>query len=546
MLVDAIRNIKIRHRVFILVAITLSAMVIPIYLFASHNYQTLMEYKKDETKVLVDSGHSLIQHHYSRYKNGEVTEQEAKQSALDAIAALRYDQNNYFWINDSKPAMVLHPIKPQLNGKDLSQFEDKAGNRLFVEMATTAKRSGAGFVDYFWSKPGSEIPVQKTSYVKLFEPWGWILGTGIYVDDVKTTFIGELKFLVTCVAVILGIVLLISAAIGQSIVAPSAQTAKALKDISSGDGDLSHRLSSSGRDELSQIARFFNRFIDQIRGIVGEINPVSDTLAKSADEMARLSENSERLANQQSAEIDSISAAVNELLASNQEIASSASHAAEEAKLTAEECHQGQKVVNNMHHQMQGMVDSLQSAANEANMLADDSKNVGQVLDVIRAIAEQTNLLALNAAIEAARAGDQGRGFAVVADEVRTLAIRTQQSTDEIENIITSLQNRASSLNTELGKTQNLSEATAEHNQLTLQALTAIDDKVGDITGVTQSIASACSQTAAATEEINVNLHNLVSKGRETVEQSRDLTEQSLALSAVGVQLKSAIGQFKM
>ncbi|WP_325893617.1 methyl-accepting chemotaxis protein [Grimontia sp. NTOU-MAR1] len=546
MLVNAIRNIKIRQRVFILVAIILSAMVIPIYLFASQNYQALMEYKKDETKVLVESGHSLIEYHYNRYKNGDITEQEAKQAALDAIAALRYDQGNYFWINDSQPAMVLHPIKPELNGKDLSQFEDKAGNRLFVEMASTAKRSGGGFVDYFWSKPDSDVPVQKSSYVKLFQPWGWILGTGIYVDDVKSNFASGITFLIACMTVIFGIVLFISAIIGQSIVAPSVNTAKALEDISSGQGDLSNRLPSSGRDELSQIARFFNRFIEQIRGIVGDINPVSDTLAKSADAMARLSESSERLANQQSAEIDSISAAVNELLASNQEMASSAAHAAQEAQLATNECHQGQKVVNDMHHQMQGMVNSIQSASNEANMLSDDSKNVGQVLDVIRSIAEQTNLLALNAAIEAARAGDQGRGFAVVADEVRTLAIRTQQSTDEIETIITSLQTRASSLNAELGKTQTLSEATAEHNQLTQQALTAIDDKVVDITEVTQSIASACSQTASATEDINVNLNNLVSKGRETVEQSRDLTEQSLALSAVGIQLKSAIGQFKM
>ncbi|KXF79816.1 methyl-accepting chemotaxis protein [Enterovibrio coralii] len=546
MLVSAVRNINIRSRVFTLVSITLLAMLVPIYLFASHNFQTLMAYKQDETKVLIESAHSLVTSQYDRFLKGEISEDEAKQNALAAITSMRYDGGNYFWVNDSHPRMILHPIKPALNGQDLSGFEDKAGNKLFVEMAKVATTSGEGFVSYFWSKPNAELPVEKVSYVKMFKPWGWILGTGIYVDDVSATFAQELKFLFYSVASILVVVLIISGVIGQSIVAPSTQTANALRNISSGDGDLTHKLEPSGKDELSQIARFFNRFIDQIRGIVSEIHPVSDTLSHSADEMTRLSESSERLANLQSAEIDSIAAAVNELLASNQEISNSASMAAEGATDAAAGCAQGQRVVAEMSQQMSAMISSIQTAGYESNHLADDSKNVGKVLDVIRTIAEQTNLLALNAAIEAARAGEQGRGFAVVADEVRTLAIRTQQSTDEIEEIISNLQSRAASLNSELSTTQRLSEGAAQSNEEVLEALNAIDTKVSDIMGVNHQIASACSQTASATEEINQNLHSLVDKGKETVQQSRDLTEQSLALSAVGVQLKSAIGQFKI
>ena len=262
--------------------------------------------------------------------------------------------------------------------------------------------------------------------------------------------------------------------------------------------------------------------------------------------MTRLSSESQALANQQSAEIDSISAAVNELLANNNDIASSANHAAQEAQSAAHACDEGQRVIDEMTRQMAAMVESLQSAGAEAKLLTEDSQNVGKVLDVIRTIAEQTNLLALNAAIEAARAGEQGRGFAVVADEVRTLAIRTRQSTDEIEEIIATLQTRSTSLNGELVQTQDLSEATATQNQQVMQTLTNIDHQVAEISEFNQSIANACAQAAAATEEINVNLHNLVDKGRATVVQSKDLTEQSLALSAVGTQLKTAIAQFKI
>ncbi|TKF14772.1 methyl-accepting chemotaxis protein [Enterovibrio norvegicus] len=546
MVINAIRNIKIRSRLFTLVTVTLLAMLLPIYLFATSNYQNLMSFKRGETQVLVNSGHSLINHYYERYLRGELSEPEAKQDALNAISSLRYDNGNYFWINDSTPKMVLHPIKPNLNGKDLSNFKDKADKKLFVEMANVAQRSGEGFVNYYWSKPNADVPVEKVSYVKLFEPWGWILGTGIYVDDVNEAFASELTKLLLGVGIILSIVLTISVAIGHSIVEPSTETAKALKNISSGDGDLTHKLSVNGKDELSQIARFFNRFIDQIRAIVGDINPVSDTISHSANEMTRLSRSSETLANQQNVELESIAAAVNELLASNQEIATSSANAAEEASNAAQQCHAGKNVINDMNQQMNVMVDSLRAASGEANLLSDDSKNVGKVLDVIRTIAEQTNLLALNAAIEAARAGDQGRGFAVVADEVRTLAIRTQQSTDEIEEIITNLQSRASSLNNAISNTQSLSETTSTHNHDVLNALNEIDTKVSEITQINNAIASSCGQQAVATEEINVNLHGLVDKGKQTVDQSKDLTEQSMALSAVSVQLKSAMAHFKV
>ncbi len=546
MSLNFLRKMNIRSRFLLLIGITLTVMLISTFYSASQHRENLYNIKKEQTKFLTENAHSLIEHHYTQYLDGFVNEVEARRNALAAISNLRYENNNYFWINDLKPNMVLHPIKPELNGQDLQNVKDKADNRLFVKMANIARSQGEGFSTYYWLKPNGNEVAEKISYVKLFQPWEWVIGTGNYIDDIQTLYENEIINTIFSTLVIIAIIIAVSLIIGISIISPTSETARALENISHGDGDLTHRLNEKGNDEFSKIAEFFNHFTGKIRDIVQEIHPVSDSISQSANEMTRLSTDSEQLANQQSAEIDSISAAVNELLASNNEIASSANHAATEANNAAAACNRGQDVINEMTNQMEAMIESLKKAGLESNLLTEDSQNVGKVLDVIRTISEQTNLLALNAAIEAARAGEQGKGFAVVADEVRTLAIRTRQSTDEIEEIIATLQSRANSLNTEFLHTQELSQTTAEKNQQVLITLTEIDSKVIDINDINQSIANACSQAALATEEINVNLHNLVDKGRQTVQQSRDLTEQSLVLSAVGTQLKTAIGQFKV
>ncbi len=148
---------------------------------------TLMNEKSVQTQGLVESAHSVIKHYHDRFQAGELTEEQAQDQAKNTLQALRYADNNYVWINDLSPKMVMHPIKPALNGKDLSQIEDANGKRLFVAFADMVKANGAGNVDYYWAKPGSDIPVPKISYVKGFKPWGWIIGTGIYIDDVDAT-----------------------------------------------------------------------------------------------------------------------------------------------------------------------------------------------------------------------------------------------------------------------------------------------------------------------------------------------------------------------
>jgi len=144
----------------------------------------IMEEKKATVTYLVQEATSLMASYQKQVEAGLLTKEESQKRAAERISAIRYDGSNYLWINDLGPKMVMHPIKPELNGKDLSENKDPNGKSIFVEMAKVCRDKGKGFVDYAWSKPGSSQPVPKISYVELYQPWGWVIGTGIYIDDV--------------------------------------------------------------------------------------------------------------------------------------------------------------------------------------------------------------------------------------------------------------------------------------------------------------------------------------------------------------------------
>ena len=148
----------------------------------------MMADRQAKTQHMVDVGYGILAHHQKLESDGKISKADAQAAAMNAIRGLRYDKVEYFWINDMSPKMVMHPIKPELDGKDLGEMKDPAGNRLFMGFVDVVKSKGSGFYSYLWPKPGFDQPVSKISYVKGFAPWGWIIGTGIYLDDVDAIF----------------------------------------------------------------------------------------------------------------------------------------------------------------------------------------------------------------------------------------------------------------------------------------------------------------------------------------------------------------------
>ncbi|KHT64083.1 chemotaxis protein [Photobacterium gaetbulicola] len=541
-----LRKVSIGKRLYLLSFIVTLLTLLPLALFIA-NYQTnILEQKRLKTRHLVESAHSLLGYYHSLEQQGTLTQAQAKQHAIDALATLRYEQKDYFWINDMVPTMVMHPFKPALNGQRLDTLTDPNGTALFVEMANIVRQQGQGFVDYYWEKPGFSTPIEKISFVKGFAPWGWIVGSGIYVDDVKALFLSELQQFSVYLLSALALSAALAWVITRSITIPCQETARAMHDIAKGEGDLTQRLPSQGDDELSQLARSFNTFSGHLSDMLRDIAPVSDQISAAASQLNSVATQTAGSANQAYRGIDSVAAAMNQLHTNNQDIAQSAQQAADAADQAQQYSTNSIAVVSNSAKEMHALLTLLDEANHSAHALDSDSQTIGSVLDVIRGIAEQTNLLALNAAIEAARAGEQGRGFAVVADEVRTLANRTQSSTNEIEAIIASLQDKAGSVSRALVKTRQQSSSTAEHADEVAQTLSAIGQQITTILTLNQHIAEASDQQSQAAEAINQTLHQLTEHSHQTAEQGSHIAAASTQLLANGESLERHISHFKI
>ncbi len=228
-------------------------------------YDSLEQEQYTKTQNLVESAHSIIEHNYALFQQGKLSEQQAKQAALDTIAALRYDKSNYFWINDYQPAMVMHPFKPELEGKSLANNKDPDGVHLFVDMVNVVKRQGEGFVPYKWPKPGKDQPVDKIAYVKGFTPWQWIIGSGVYIDTIEDAFASLRNHVIITAVVIIGLLIALSYLIANSILRPTQLAADMMKDISQGEGDLTQQLDENGNDEVSRLSRYFNLYTAKMR-----------------------------------------------------------------------------------------------------------------------------------------------------------------------------------------------------------------------------------------------------------------------------------------
>ncbi|WP_075187794.1 methyl-accepting chemotaxis protein [Teredinibacter haidensis] len=324
------------------------------------------------------------------------------------------------------------------------------------------------------------------------------------------------------------------------------QLLERITDMAEGEGDLTQRLQASSKDEFGQISTEFNKFIgklqESIKGILNTSGELSESTNIIKDASARTSDT---LDNQRQ-EISMAAAAINEMGATIAEVARNTTGAAEKAK-QAESCAgEGQSIVQAMVSGIEGLANDIQSSANAIQNLKENTVNVGAVLDVIRGIAEQTNLLALNAAIEAARAGEQGRGFAVVADEVRTLAQRTQESTQEIRDVIEQLQVGADQAVDQMGSSQEKVSASVTTALKAGASLNSITEAVKQIVDLNVQIAAAAEEQSTATEEINRNMNNITYQTDETAESAKTSASTAEIIFQHTNTLNSTLNRFKV
>ncbi|HEY0287635.1 MAG TPA: methyl-accepting chemotaxis protein [Pseudomonas sp.] len=540
------RNFSISRRLWLILIVAVLMLFILAVVMLKQIHDDLYDAKAQKTMHVVQTASGLLDYYHGLETAGTLSTDQAQKQAMDAIRGLRYNQTDYFWINDLRPVMIMHPASPKLVGQDLSAIKDPDGFQVFNEMVSLARAKGAGTVNYRWPKPGATEAVEKTSYITLFTPWGWIIGSGIYVDDVQVEFRQQVWQAAAISAGIVMIMTLLLIGIARSIVRPLNATVQAMANIASGESDLTHSLQTDGNDEVTQLGRHFNAFTTKLRHVITQLQLSAVGLGQASTDLGSNADQAQLRSQQQSQQMELVATAVNEVTYGVQDVARNAEHAASEMRDAESQAQQGQANIDSSLKQIDHLSGTINQAVEVIRTLSSESTQIGSVLEVISSIAEQTNLLALNAAIEAARAGDQGRGFAVVADEVRLLAQRTQKSTAEIQVMIERLQSHSDAAVKVIGDSSRASQLTIEQAHLAGKSLTSISVALRNLNGLNASIASATLQQSHVVEDINQNVTQAAQLSQNTALAAQQSTAASVHLKDLSEQLNGLLRQFRV
>ncbi|MGE7956446.1 methyl-accepting chemotaxis protein [Pseudomonas sp. NPDC089530] len=386
-------------------------------------------------------------------------------------------------------------------------------------------------------------------------PWGVVIDLPeqvLLADSVKLQAVLDesqtqgtlISLLVAAVAGVLGLLLIWLTASG--VTRPINSVAQMLKEIASGDGDLTQRLNYAKKDELGKLVGWFNRFLDKLQPTIAQIKQSISDARGTADQSSEIARQTSEGMQVQFREIDQVATASNEMSATAHDVANSASNAANAARGADQSARDGLSIIERSTRDIGTLAEEVSKAVLEVEALAVNSEQIGSVLEVIRSIAEQTNLLALNAAIEAARAGESGRGFAVVADEVRNLAKRTQDSVEEIRLVIERIQSGTRGVVATMHSSQAQAQSNAGQIQQAVQALGRISDAVTVISDMNLQIASAAEQQSAVAEEVNRNVSAIRSVTESLTEQATESAQVSSQLNALTTQQMKLMDQFRV
>lgn len=506
--------------------------------------------KKNFLKAEVQTLFTGIRYIIKTGKQSGLSDEEIRERIKKWVENLRYgsQKKGYFWINDMHHRMVMHPIKPSLNGKDLSGLKDKKGKHFFVEFVRVCKEKGEGFVEYYWPKPGSDVPVPKLSYVYLIPELKWIIGTGIYIDDIKERVnavkqvvdsqitktkklsISKVKdiedklekqiakVLTSIIGIGVGIIilgLLLAYLFTKfSITSPLAKAVSFAEEISK--GNLRASIDLKSKDEIGMLASTLSGMGTKLKEMfkIDDLRHLADVLTNSSSQMNSMSDEFSNRAEGMAGKANTVATAAEEMsvnmsnvaqaMEGVQEAANTVATAAEEMSATISEIAQNSEKAKEITSQA---VQRGAETSERVNKLGQAAAEISKVTETITAISSQTNLLALNATIEAARAGEAGKGFAVVANEIKELAQQTADATEEIKHRI--------------GEIQKATDVTVEDIQ-------SITEVINDIDSIISTIAAAVEEQSVTTRDIAQNIGNIsenISQAGENVSQSSTVAQ---------------------
>jgi len=504
-------TLTLSRRLGLVIGSALLGIMVLASIFLIGERRLIMEERKSSVRQTVELAHGIVVHLHAQVLQGALDEAEAKRRALDTIRTLRYSGKEYFWINDMQARMVMHGAKPELEGKDMSSAKDPAGMPLFLEFVRLVKAQGAGYLAYGWPKLGSDAPVNKVSYVQGFAPWGWVIGSGVYVDTVNATVLDQAIYMLGGTALLAAILLGVGVTMAQSILrqigGEPADAVQLTRQMAAGDLSVSVHLREGDQTSLLHALRTMR---DGVAGIVGRVRECSESVATASTQIAHGNLDLSQRTESQASALQETAASMEQLSATVQHNADGARQANQLAQEAATVAVTGGGIVGEVVETMKGINDS--------------SRRISDIIGVIDSIAFQTNILALNAAVEAARAGEQGRGFAVVASEVRGLAGRSAEAAKEIKTLINDSVSRVaqgSALVDKAGVTmtevvQSIQRVTDIMSEISLastqqsEGVAQVGQAVAQMDTATQQNAALVEESAAAAESLKLQSQQLV------------------------------------
>ena len=503
----------------------------------------------------------------------EVAKERFKEEAKREISSLRFgmDNKDYFFILDSKVKMVMHPTKPELNGQDQSSAVDANGKKYFAAMIDAAREKGSGYVDYLWQAPGESTALPKLAYVKHFPEWDWIVGTGVYVDDLDKAKKEQEKNsqkMVTeqgyFIAGISGLIILLVGCLisllSTKIISPIKQASLMLQDIAQGEGDLTRRLDVNSGDELADLSRWFNVFVEKLQKMIQDIGTDAHELLGSSMTLADISKTMSD-GSASTAQKTTLAATATEQMSENM---TTISQAVEEATVSVDKVSFAMetmtRTINEIadtaekarHITEEAVVKSLE-ASKQVDELGVAAKEISKVLETISEISDQVDLLALNATIEAARAGEAGKGFAVVASEIKELAKQTSEATGQIRDRIEGIQNTT---NATVKEIRGISEVVSENNEIVNTIATAVEEQSSTASEIAQTVHQMnqgirdinqnVTESSSVSKEIAHDINEVYRESNEMNSRAQQVSENANRVNSLAEGFTSLVGKFKV
>ena len=552
-------NFSLRNKLLLLALFPLILTLIVLMTLSYHVEQSaladevtafrekLIGERKTQIKEATQIAAGIVQYQLSLKEQGNVNQ---------ALRDIRFGSSGYFFIYDSQGKNLFHAVMPNLEGQNKIDMTDPRGTKIIVGLLNAAK-NGDGNFSFYFQKPNTNEQIEKLGYSMMIPGTDWMLGTGVYVDDIDAVVedyratayeqmmsksLGVLLIALILAAITAAVILLTA----HRMVTPIKNMADNLNDIAKGEGDLTKRLTVTGEDEIAQLGRSFNLFVDKLQTIIGD---VANATAKVKSAANAIHDQTKVMSSQlisHNNETDQVVTAITEMSATASEVAQNTTQVAEATHAATGDVANAQRCVDASLEEISALMAQINNAASNIQSLSEQSKKINSVLSVIGGIAEQTNLLALNAAIEAARAGEQGRGFAVVADEVRSLASRTQSSTLEINEMLSELHKLVALAVKTMEESQQSCVRSVDSSRAISDSLGSVTSAVTAINDMSTQIATAATEQSSVTEEINRNVFAIQEIVNELLHSSEDAARVSQTVSQEGTNLGKLVGQFKI